>query len=875
MEKQVDLLIEEFKVKTELGRKPSIAEYIAQIPQSAARDEFLEELIQIELEYFLSNKRQPNPSRYLDLGDKAFQFAKIYLAEVDSFAIPSIKLAHKLPRASLPFQSYSRGDHIHNYQLLEIIGQGGFGTVWEAEQLEPVRRRVAIKLISQVFADETSELIARFEAERQALAMMSHRNIAKILDGGTTEKGHPFFVMELVKGSAINTYCDQLKLTIDDRLEIFVQVCDAIQHAHQKGIIHRDLKPTNILIESCNDVPIAKVIDFGLAKALDHTRKLTSKIIHTELGRVVGTLQYMSPEQAAFQTHLVDTRTDVFSLGVILYELLIGSTPIPKETVLNNEFFTVVERIRSETPARPSDRLSSFGETVSEIAVARNIKPSRLNKLLRGELDWIVMKSLEKEPQRRYATAEAFANDIKRFLNGEPVLAKPPSITYLVAKNLNRNKALAISLFATFVILVAGALSTTVMWYQARIETEQTIKMLDLIVMTLGDYSDEKQPKNFTAEEILNASFSNLEQLEIRDELKADIYRSIQKAYFELGNEKAGINAVQRELAIRNMYSGAKHPKTLEAKHDLAMFLRRLKKYPESINLHQEVLEIRQNVLGEFHSDTLKSMNNLATAKGYQATSSDLLPPEDVITSLETVLKLRIEYDGDDSKSTATTCNNLGFFLSKFEDDKIRLKRSIKLLEKAKSIREKEYGAGHDKTLITTTNLAYANLRLGNTREGLTSLVEVLNRRKELLDPDHKRIRNSFGHLVEWTHKIGDYEGAINYGRQGLQWIKKNGIVDLPTESFYRVRILNSLLHLRYYKEIIPEFKAFINDANDDLSSDEPSFGENFEYEWLRIFKTAIKIIIEEYDEVDREFPIEAKKILDELYKLEVKDNGC
>lgn len=343
------------------------------------------------------------------------------------------------------------------YKLLKKIADGGMGTVWLAQQTEPIRRRVAIKVIR---ADLDSQTVAaRFEAERQAIGMMNHPNIAQLLDAGTTQEGQPYFVMELVQGGTITEYCDTNRLSIQDRLKIFQTVCKAIQHAHQKGIIHRDLKPSNILVAQIDGVPIPKVVDFGLAKALDQHTVLTDKTLNTYYGQVVGTLQYMSPEQADMSTLDIDTRSDIYSLGVLLYEMLTGSTPLSRETVRTHQVLTVLKSIRESEPISPSVRLQHSTEELERICEKRCTDPKRLNQIIQGELDWIVMKSLDKERSRRYATAMEFAQDISRFLDGSPVEAGPPSKWYRTRKFLakNRTTCLAISLIiVTFLIGFIG-----------------------------------------------------------------------------------------------------------------------------------------------------------------------------------------------------------------------------------------------------------------------------------------------------------------------------------------------------------------------------------------------------------------------------------
>ena len=347
------------------------------------------------------------------------------------------------------------------YKLLEAIGEGGMGTVWVAEQTQPVRRKVALKLIKPGM--DSKSVLARFEAERQALAVMDHPNIAKVLDGGLTESGRPFFVMEYVKGVPITEYCDAARLSVPERLQLFVQVCQAVQHAHQKGIIHRDLKPSNILVAPYDDRPVPKVIDFGLAKAMH--QPLTEQTLHTAHETVLGTPLYMSPEQAQLNNLDVDTRSDLYSLGVLLYELLTGTTPLEKQRFKEAAWDEIRRIIREEEPPRPSTRLSS-SQALPSLAAGRQTEPARLTKLVRGELDWIVMKALEKDRTRRYETANGFALDIQRYLAGEPVLAAPPSARYRLRKFVRKHRAALTTAAAVIVLLLAGVAFST--WQAVR-----------------------------------------------------------------------------------------------------------------------------------------------------------------------------------------------------------------------------------------------------------------------------------------------------------------------------------------------------------------------------------------------------------------------
>lgn len=359
----------------------------------------------------------------------------------------------------------STGEHADEviagkYTLVESIGEGGMGTVWRARQSEPVKRFVAVKLIKAGM--DSKQVLARFEAERQALAMMDHPNIAKVLDGGLHEH-RPFFVMELVKGVPITDYCDAKKLTPKERLELFVPVCQAIQHAHQKGIIHRDIKPSNVLIALYDDKPVVKVIDFGVAKATGAA--LTERTIDTGFGGVVGTPQYMSPEQATFNNLDIDTRSDVYALGVLLYELLTGSPPFSKKDLEQRGLLELLRVVREEEPPRPSTKLST-ADALPTLSANRGTEPKKLTGLLRNELDWIVMKALEKDRNRRYETANGFAADVLRYLAGEAVLAHPPSAAYRLRKFARKHRAGLTSAAALALLLVAGVAVST--WQAVR-----------------------------------------------------------------------------------------------------------------------------------------------------------------------------------------------------------------------------------------------------------------------------------------------------------------------------------------------------------------------------------------------------------------------
>lgn len=363
------------------------------------------------------------------------------------------------------------GQNIGPYKLLQVIGEGGMGKVYIAEQDKPVRRRVALKLIKTGM--DTREVVARFESERQALAMMDHPNVAKVLDVGATASGRPYFVMELVKGLSFTKYCDEHKLSVAQRLELFQSVCNGVHHAHMRGIIHRDLKPSNILVAEYENEMVPKIIDFGLAKAMN--QKLTDKTMFTEIGQIVGTLAYMSPEQSKMNQLDVDIRTDIYSLGVILYEVLTGTTPLEREKLKQNAFDQVLKMIREEDPPIPSLRLSST-KTDPSIGASRQLDVRRLPSMIKGELDWIVMKALDKQKSRRYDSAVGLAKDLNRYLSGAPVEAAPASIAYRCRKFVRRNRTAVITTGLVFASLVIGVIGTSIGMYKANIAKTQAVE---------------------------------------------------------------------------------------------------------------------------------------------------------------------------------------------------------------------------------------------------------------------------------------------------------------------------------------------------------------------------------------------------------------
>ena len=497
---------------------------------------------------------------------------------------------------------------IGRYKLLEKIGEGGMASVYMAEQKQPIRRRVALKIIK--LGMDTKQVIARFEAERQALAMMDHPNIAHVFDAGTTESGRPYFVMELVRGVSITEFCDKTDLSTRERLNLFISVCQAVQHAHQKGIIHRDIKPSNIMVTLHDGEPVPKVIDFGIAKAVN--QQLTEKTVFTRYAQMIGTPAYMSPEQAEMSGLDVDIRTDVFSLGVLLYELLTGTTPFDPEYLLSQGYGEMQRIIREEEPTRPSTKISTLGDALIDIAKHRRTSPELLPKLIRPDLDWIVMKTLEKDRNRRYDSISEFMADIKRHLNHEPVLAGPPSTLYRVRKFVRRRRALVAAASTVAAVVVVGFVVSTVMYLRA----EQAWKH-EAVARTRAEQAESTadEQRQLAEERRAEAETARDEAQQYSETLKT-IMPFFEWDEFVLHADWAGLArnvpvGVVLTAAAEDFEKGFKGPALLRAK--AYGFFRWTLPPGKAEPYGEKAIEIRLDQLGENDPLTLATMNNMGS----------------------------------------------------------------------------------------------------------------------------------------------------------------------------------------------------------------------------------------------------------------------
>jgi tetratricopeptide (TPR) repeat protein len=632
------------------------------------------------------------------------------------------------------------------YTLIDKIGEGGMGEVWVARQTEPVKRKVALKLIKTGM--DSKAVLSRFEQERQALALMDHPNIARVLDGGLTPTGQPFFAMELVNGLPLTRFCDEARLTPWQRLELFVPICQAVQHAHQKGIIHRDLKPANVLVMLLDGKPVPKVIDFGVAKAT--AGKLTDESLSTQFGAVIGTLDYMSPEQAGFTGVDIDTRADIYSLGVILYELLTGLKPVDARRQAQAGLVDVVRIIKEVEPSKPSTRLSTE-ESLPALAAARQTEPRKLMAMLRGELDWVVMKCLEKQRERRYETANDLARDLQRYLADETVEARPPSTGYRLRKFLRRNKGPVAAAGLLLLALLAGIAGTTwglfAAWDQkdraeAARDNEarqrgyaeaitQFVKD-DFLALTSvegqGRFGGEWLTRNATLRELLDRAARKLNaRKDLAPRTEAELCWIIGVSYRGVGEAAQALPFLERSVALNRQTSGPDSETTVGARGSLGVAYRAAGQYDRAVRLTEETLTLSRARFGPDHPLTLHSMNNLALA--YEAAGRpDLAPP-----LLEETLKLQKAKLGPEHPRTLVTMNNLaGAYGAAGRPD-----LALPLFEEALKLSKTKLGPENPYTLTTMHNLAGAYRRAGKTDLALPLCKAALKLRKAKLGPEH------------------------------------------------------------------------------------------------------------------------------------------
>jgi tetratricopeptide (TPR) repeat protein len=674
------------------------------------------------------------------------------------------------------------------YKLVEQIGEGGMGTVWMAQQTEPVKRAVAVKLIK--LGMDSRQVLARFEAERQALALMDHPNIARVLDGGTTENGRPFFVMELVKGVPLIKYCDEHRLAPRQRLELFASVCQAVQHAHQKGIIHRDLKPSNILVAQYDGRPVPKVIDFGIAKAAG--QQLTDKTLMTGFGAVVGTLEYMSPEQAESNQLDIDTRSDIYSLGVLLYELLTGSTPLDRKRLKKAALAELLRIIREEEPQKPSTRLSGSGDSLPSISAQRQMEPAKLTKLMRGELDWIVMKALDKDRNRRYETANGLLMDVQRYLADEPVQACPPSAWYRLRKFVRRNKGRVLAAAVMLVLLLAGTAVSIWQAVRATHAEQQTTAALDQVT---DAQTQTREALDTLTDDVVETLFTK--QAELGDTEKAFLRKVL--GFYEAFTQQSGKTVEARFLQAKGYYKIA-HLSGLLGDHSSAVTGYRQSEalieqlageYPDEAEYRQKLARTEGNLGVELAKLGKEAEAETAFLQGIRLRTklAEQFPKE---------LKYRLEL-----ANNYTDLGHLRELRRKYAEAEAAYNQALELKEKL-AVEASDASRYHLERAITLSHMGQLLRKQAKYAESEKVYRQALNIQQEQLKgatpttKDRQWLAGSFSGLGIALAELGREEEAATAFRRSLE-VQKGLTEDFPNVIEHRQALASGYNNLGYF----------------------------------------------------------------------------
>lgn len=738
---------------------------------------------------------------------------------------PTVDSAGDEPHASPDFGEERIGGTIGPYHLLEKIGEGGFGTVYMAEQREPIRRRVALKIIK--LGMDTRQVIARFEAERQALAMMDHPGIARVYDAGATERGRPYFVMELVRGEPITQFCDRDRLPVADRLELFRKVCSAVQHAHQKGVIHRDIKPGNVLVIEEDGRPTPKVIDFGIAKATE--ARLTEKTMFTEHRQFVGTPAYMSPEQAGLTHGDIDTRSDIYSLGVLLYELLTGDTPFDTRAMLDAGYGEIQRIIREDTPPRPSTRLSTAA-SIDQIAGSRGSEPRKLGTLVRGDLDWIVMKAIEKDRARRYESASAFAADIDRYLRNERVEATPPTAAYSARKFVRRHRVAFVFGSALLTALTLGLFGTTAFALRAqqlgkvataeaaaaRVELDRATEIKALLTDMLSSISPEVAMGRDTTiiRSLLDSAGSRIEQGQIRDELvRAEIATIIAQVYITLGDAPAALPFAERAFTTRVDRLGPDHADTTATRTVLADIAAGLGELARAESLFVESVERLTRTIGPDERLTLNTRLALLDLRGRMGPNPTLV---DDMTALIEAARAAL---GEHDPITLTAGHALANELSRQGRPEDANRILVPVLEAMRQTR----GDDHPETILAISSLGTNLTMAGRINDAEPPIREAIERSRRVFGDKHPGIPAIMNNLGFLLVRQGRAEEAVAVSREAVAIQAATLGPDHPAMIATRINLGGLLASTRWFEEAAESMRETLEASRRVLGPEHPN----------------------------------------------------